>query len=174
MVPTDLRVLVIYFLRAYFLSTSASVLIIRTIPPLRTAFIPYGKTYNGSPQSAGILQWLSNITVPKSWFWHFYVLSTALSTFWGTQFVLCSNGSQLCVSEWLGFVNGKALICWCLMFIHGCRRLYETLFVQKASSASMWIGHYLVGCTFYIMMSITVFVEGLNRPTGISQAPRFS
>ena len=163
-----MRVLVIYILRAYFLSTSAGVLIARAIPQLRTAFIPYGKTYNAPPQSTTILQRLSNITVPKSYFWHFYLLSTTLSIFWGIQFMSCANGSQLCVSECLGLVNGKALICWMLMFIHGCRRLYETVFVQNASSARMWIGHYLVGGAFYFMMSIAVFAEDLNQTAGIS------
>ena len=172
MLPIDLRVLVIYVLRAYFLSTSAVVLIARAIPQLRTAFIPYGKTYNGSPNKATILQRLSDITVPKSWFWHFYLLSTTLSIFWVMQFISCANRSQLCISEWLQLVNGRALMCWMLMFVHGCRRLFETIFVQKASSARMWIGHYLVGCAFYFMMSITVFAEGLDRPDGTLRAGR--
>jgi 3-oxo-5-alpha-steroid 4-dehydrogenase 3 / polyprenol reductase len=53
-----------------------------------------------------------------------------------------------------------------MMFLHGVRRLYETMFLQNASSARMWIGHYLVGCAFYLVVSITVFIEDLDRPTG--------
>ncbi len=166
MYPSDLRALVIDILRAYFLLTSASVLIARAIPQFRGAFIPYGKTHNGSSQLNPMLQQLSNINVPKSWFWHFYLLSTSLSIFWGTQFAVCTLGGRSCLSTELSVVNGKAFVSWLLMFLHGVRRLYETMFIQKASFAKMWIGHYLVGCAFYFTMSITVFIEGLDRPIG--------
>ena len=167
MFPDDLRVIVIYILRVYLLLTSASLLIARAIPQLRKAFIPYGKTYNGSPYLTSMPYRLFNISVSKSWFWHFYLLSTSLSIAWGAQFVMCTTGGQLCLYKWLSLINGKTFVCWLLMFLHGVRRFYETVFIQKARSARMWIGHYLVGCAFYSVMSITVFIEGLKRPTGI-------
>ena len=63
-------------------------------------------------------------------------------------------------------VDGRALLAWGMMFVQGCRRLYESIFIQKASSAKMWIGHYLVGCAFYFMMSLTVLAEDLPRQGG--------
>jgi 3-oxo-5-alpha-steroid 4-dehydrogenase 3 / polyprenol reductase len=169
MVNTDLslQLLLIYTLRAYFVLTSIGVLVARAIPQLRKAFIPYGKTYNGSRKDNSILQWLSEITVPKAWFWHYYFISVTLSVFWGAQFLACSNAHKLCLLEWLSYADGTTFLVWGMMLIQGSRRLYESLFLQKLSSARMWIGHYLVGCAFYVMMSLSVLVEGCNPPEGI-------
>jgi 3-oxo-5-alpha-steroid 4-dehydrogenase 3 / polyprenol reductase len=162
----SLQLLLIYILRAYFILTSIGVLVVRAIPQLRKAFIPYGKTYNGSRKANSILQRLSDITVPKAWFWHYYFISVTLSVFWGAQFLACSNARKLCVLEWLSYANGTTFLVWGMMLVQGCRRLYESLFMQKLSSARMWIGHYLVGCAFYIMMSLSVLVEGYKPSEG--------
>jgi 3-oxo-5-alpha-steroid 4-dehydrogenase 3 / polyprenol reductase len=160
------QLLCIYTLRAYFVLTSVAVLVARAIPQLRTAFIPYGKTYTGSRNPNSLLHWLSNLTVPKAWFWHYYFISVTLSIFWGAYFVGCLKESQFCVVDWLS-LDGKSLLVWGMMLVQGSRRLYESLFIQRASLAKMWIGHYLVGCAFYAMMSLAVLVEGHTRSTGI-------
>ena len=163
----DSRTLLIYTLRAYFLSTSASVLIASVVPSLNHAFIPYGKTRTATQSSNSPFHYLSNITVQKAWFWHYYLISVSLSIFWGTQLVVCSNGIQICLLPWLGSVDGRTLIVWAMMLLQGCRRLYESLCIQKLSSARMWIGHYLVGCVFYTMMSVAVLAEGSIIAPGI-------
>ena len=43
----DPAILLSLGLRAYFLLTSAAVVLVRVIPPLRQSFIPYGKTLAG-------------------------------------------------------------------------------------------------------------------------------
>ena len=154
------RTQLIYALRAYFLSASASVLIAGLVPSLNHAFIPYGKTRTVTQSSNAIIHYISSITVPKAWFWHFYLISMSLSIFWATLFVVCSKDSQTCLLPWLGSVDNRTMILWTMMLMQGCRRLYESLYIQKLSSARMWIGHYLVGCTFYTFMSMAVLAEG--------------
>jgi 3-oxo-5-alpha-steroid 4-dehydrogenase 3 / polyprenol reductase len=153
----------IFIVRAYFLATSVVVLGVRFIPSFRV-FIPYGKTRSDRSKSTSTLQFLSNITVPKSWFWHYYLLSVSLSVFWGIQFFECNTGGS-CMLPWLTKLDGTCLLAWGLMCIQGCRRLYETLYVQRLSEAKMWIGHYAIGCAFYLMMSVAVFAE-TGRPDG--------
>jgi 3-oxo-5-alpha-steroid 4-dehydrogenase 3 len=156
----------VVLVRAYFLLTSLAVLIVWAVPPLHRAFIPYGKTLTGSRKPKSLLQWLANITVPKAWFWHYYLLSVALSLFWGGQIVGCSWGSSLCVLKWFATVDGRTMLLWGMMFVQGCRRLHEMLYVQKFSSAKMWIGHYLIGLAFYFMMNLAVLVDGSPIPKG--------
>lgn len=159
----EFQTLLILILRTYFLATSATVLIVHFIPVLHEAFIPYGKTRSASQPSQSILQRLSDITVPKAWFWRYYHLSVALSIFCGIQFTVCTERSLL---PWVRNINGRTFFVWGMMLVQGSRRLYESLFIQKFSSARMWIGHYLVGCAFYTMMSLAVLAEGSNRPQG--------
>jgi 3-oxo-5-alpha-steroid 4-dehydrogenase 3 len=149
-----------YVIRGYFLLTSVGVLVTWIIPPLRVAFVPYGKTLEGVTRGGSLVSWLAGITVPKAWFWHYYALSVALSVFWGLQIVLCSWGSRECVWGSLAMVDGRTIMLWGMMLAQGCRRLYETVYVQRSSPARMWIGHYMVGVAFYVMMSIAVLVEG--------------
>jgi len=158
--------LLISALRIYFLATSASVLIARNIPVLRTTFIPYGKTRIGKQQTSNsLLRTLADITVPKSWFWHYYLVSVSLSVFWAAQVAICTRGSRNCLFSWLAALDGRSGILWAMMAVQGARRLYESICVQKSSSAKMWIGHYVVGVMFYIAMSLTV-AETSTRPEG--------
>ena len=160
----DSQSLLILLLRLYFLSTSAAVLLVHFVQPLHKAFIPYGKTRRNLNDPRSLLDRMSAITVPKAWFWHYYSLSISLSIFWGFMFMSCSNGSQICGFPWLRNADWKTWLVWGMMLVQGCRRFYESLCVLKPSSARMWIGHYLVGCTFYVAMSIAVFAENCRNP----------
>ncbi|KAG5436969.1 hypothetical protein PCK2_001034, partial [Pneumocystis canis] len=51
-------------------------------------------------------------------------------------------------------------LCVLFMGIHGARRLYECLFIQKHSNSQMWIGHYLLGMTYYLFAGIGMWCEG--------------
>ena len=160
---TDYELLLRLSLQAYFLLTSAAVLFVRFIPPLRQEFIPYGKTLTDLQQSpSSLLQWLSKVTVPKNWFWHYYLLSVGLSVLWGYQALSAHFGFL----DMLRRVDGRTAIVWSMMLVQGCRRLYESLDIQRKSPARMWFGHYLVGCAFYAAMSITVWVDGRERGPG--------
>ena len=161
------QILLISALRIYFAATSASVLIARNVPVLRRTFIPYGKTRTGKQTtSTSLLRSLAEITVPKYWFWHYYLVSVLLSGFWGVQFAICARGSRNCIFPWLAALDGRSFILWAMMAVQGGRRLYESICIQKSSSAKMWIGHYAVGVAFYIAMSLTVFADASARPKG--------
>jgi len=153
-------------LQSYFLLTSLVVIFARVIPSLRRSFIPYGKTLASRQQRLSLLEKLANITVPKNWFWHYYFLSMSLSVFWGYRALICSTGNSICLLQILSRIDGTTAIVWAMMFVQGCRRLYESLFIQRKSTARMWIGHYIVGCAFYTAMSFTVFIDGRQRPPG--------
>jgi len=158
--------LVIWALRTYFIATSISVLIARNVPALRRTFIPYGKTRTGNqPSSNSLLRQVAEVTVPKSWFWHYYLVSVSLSIFWATQFVICARGHHNCIMCWLATLDGRSYVLWTMMALQGSRRLYESTWAQKPSAARMWIGHYIVGIAFYVAMSVSVFAENLSRPT---------
>lgn len=146
--------LFVLILRLYFLSTSIAVATVHFFPPLHKAFIPYGKTRPPTKAPQSILDGISRLTVPKAWFWHYYLLSVLLSIFWG---LASAYGSDSPVS--LGIEGARAWLLWAMLLAQGVRRLYESLFVLKVSNARMWIGHYLVGCAFYTAMSLAVIAD---------------
>jgi 3-oxo-5-alpha-steroid 4-dehydrogenase 3 / polyprenol reductase len=157
----------ILYLRSYFAATSLGILFVHFVPFLHKAFIPYGKTRSGVLKDEfSIIGLVANIAVPKVWFWHYYLISVSLSIASGWQLVECSSNKSLCIVDWLGRVDGRILLVWGMMLVQGSRRLYESLFVIKASDAKMWIGHYLVGCVFYIMICLSIFADAGTRGTG--------
>lgn len=114
----------------FHLSASAAALAAASIPPL-SAFLGYGKTL---PLRSPLL---ARITVPKDWFWHFYIELAALlifSTCWKHEFRM----RQV------------------LLLIHALRRTYEQFFVFKPNKRSrMHLAHYFVGLMFYFFQAFT-------------------
>lgn len=106
-------------------------------------FLEYGKTYKGIENKSNnqtIINILANITVPKSYFAHFYIISTFLAT--------------------INLINYPAYHITWLLLIHSVRRLYETLYVSKFTIKSrMNISHYLVGLWFYISLNFLTFYQ---------------
>ncbi|CUS23267.1 LAQU0S09e00936g1_1 [Lachancea quebecensis] len=119
-----------------FLLAIASVLLAKWRVPL---LLKYGKTLQGVPPETGILGSLQRLTVPKKWFGHFYVYSTALAL--------------LNVCTLRSFTS-------LLVLAHSARRLYETRCVSKFGKDSrIHISHYLVGIWFYTVANYAVFVD---------------
>ncbi|OAA48297.1 3-oxo-5-alpha-steroid 4-dehydrogenase [Beauveria brongniartii RCEF 3172] len=140
------------------------------------------------PPPSGLKRLVAAMTsagqVPHAWFWHFYLLSMAGSAFWAWQFwnrggVLralaerqqqqqqrATDGSSSEVEEAEAMVKmerelGKVFAAWIMMALQGTRRLYESMFVMKTGSgSSMWVVHWVVGLSFYAVMSISVWIEG--------------
>jgi 3-oxo-5-alpha-steroid 4-dehydrogenase 3 len=150
----DSQFLLPFILRLYFLSTSLAVLTVHFLPPLHKAFIPYGKTRHHTTSPQSMLDRISGLTVPKAWFWHYYFLSVLLSIFWGLISVHGLNGWT-----WLRIDSARECLVWGMLLVQGVRRLYESLFILRASKARMWIGHYLVGCAFYTAMNLAVIAD---------------
>lgn len=152
----DSKFLLTFILRLYFVSTSLAVLTVHFLPPLHKAFIPYGKTRQPT-NSKSLLDRISGITVPKAWFWHYYLLSVLLSISCG---ISSAQGANWCP---LGIQGPRGWLVWMMLLVQGIRRLYESLFVLRPSTARMWVGHYLVGCTFYIAMSLAIVADPPTR-----------
>ncbi|ODQ78542.1 hypothetical protein BABINDRAFT_23590, partial [Babjeviella inositovora NRRL Y-12698] len=97
------------------------------------------------------IRFLVTITVPKSWFIHFYVLSSILSISNQTK----SGDSKpytVCV-----------ILC-CMIMTQSCRRLYECRYVSKPNpQARMNISHYLVGIFFYTAISVNCLFQAITH-----------
>lgn len=127
-----------WWLEASYLVGLASLLVAKRLLP---EFLKYGKTLpSTSPVQRPRWQRIAYFTVPKSYFAHFYVLSTLFSTV------------TVCIYP-------QYLLVWLLLF-HSLRRLYETLYISRYSSQSrMNWSHYVVGLWFYSSLHIILNVE---------------
>lgn len=105
-------------------------------------FLEYGKTLKEHLElkESPMLDKIMHFTVPKSYFSHFYIISTILST--------------ITVSHYYQYS-----ITWMLLF-HSIRRLYETLYISKYSNKSrMNWSHYAVGLWFYSVIHIILNIQ---------------
>ncbi|KIX02039.1 uncharacterized protein Z518_07978 [Rhinocladiella mackenziei CBS 650.93] len=160
--------LIILATRAFYILSSVAILTVRLIPAFSDRFLAYGareqagiqgKPKNKEQRTMGI-QILDNaaiLKVPHSWFTHFYIVSVA-----------CSLGFAYI------FHNGNSLqkysvpaLCSIMMFIQGCRRLLECVFLTKPSTARMWIGHYTIGLIFYVATNLAIWIEHLEPTSAI-------
>ena len=139
---------ILYSTWAYKLTYIVGLLSLLTAKFVLPDFLKYGKTLErpvegNCRKNGSIVQLLTQITVPKSWFAHFYVISCLLS-------------GALC------FTYPDIPVVW-LVLVHSLRRLYETLYVSKYSVASrMNWSHYLVGLWFYSTLNLIVFLDILS------------
>ncbi|KAI5814720.1 hypothetical protein BZA77DRAFT_283236 [Pyronema omphalodes] len=212
-------------IRTLFALAAGSVLVAASLPVLGSRFLGYGKTAlptgeTGASRGAvgdrtvggdtvtkatteskkkGLLDWLAGLTVPHSWFTHFYFLAVFWTIFWAAQ--ILSNGAvyrfvaAYCEPRALPFSEGSSSSSstpsadsfnskhqpavmsphqLCLLFIcflaQASRRLYEQLH-SPPSNSRMWIGHYLVGLFFYTLLPLSLWTSSI--PT-ISIVPRDS
>lgn len=145
---THLLEYVIIAYRSSFILGLISLLVAKSILP---EFLQYGKTLTINKNTEDVSTkefnniyalWdkIVHFTVPKSWFTHFYYLSTSLSVI-----TLISYYQQPIV--------------WLLLF-HSLRRLYETLYVLNyKNNAQMNWSHYLVGLWFYSVLHLMVRIK---------------
>ncbi|KAM0238792.1 hypothetical protein ACHAPO_003766, partial [Fusarium lateritium] len=168
--------------QTFFALSTAIVLGIQALPQdVRSALMDYGarrpkdakhgkeQEQNRQKALVPLRSFMKNLTeygqVPHSWFLHFYIVSVALSGFWAWQYltkghvlksiVTCQNradGPSMSLEQ--------VFVAWLLMALQGSRRLYESLFVFKSGSSPMWLIHWALGLSYYIAMSLAVWVEG--------------
>lgn len=103
-------------------------------------FLQYGKTWQRHETKGSLWQNIMCFTVPKSFFQHFYILSTIMaivSLYWHYQY----------------------FIIWIILF-HSIRRLYETRYVSVYTTKSrMNWSHYAVGIWFYSSFHMIVNIK---------------
>ncbi|CAN6632438.1 polyprenol reductase [Trichomonascus vanleenenianus] len=121
----------------------ASVLAARAVYQLNS-LLYYGKVQSSKPASAKL--WITSLGVPKSWFTHFYIVSTVL-----------------CLALWIYFRLLDVVLT--VRSIHSVRRLVECLVFQRGSSRSsrIQLPHYVVGIGFYIVQAGTVWAHLTSR-----------
>ena len=167
---------IIWIVRAFYIFAAYTILIVRVIPDLKQRFLDYGaratspkrqrQTIQGSTlpswfrvQFDPVLDWLADITVPHSWFTHFYICSTLCSTFWLYRHHAAGLLFRRSFLNSLLSCEGRTILCTILLQVQGLRRLYECLIISKTSSSRMWMGHYWIGIAFYVFTNIAVWVE---------------
>lgn len=134
-----------WLIRSYFVGACAAVLLARKYRAVLRPLLVYGKTAQGDETSEQSDAWsirrLAGLTVPRSWFMHFYLLSSCLGLLLG----YCFAGRST-----LAIINNT------LVLSHSIRRLWETCCIERPSGSRMWVGHYVVGISFYIFMNLSV------------------
>lgn len=150
-------------------------LLAKWLPPLRASVLAYGKLSSTADRPRSWFESrLAQITVPKFWFAHFYLVGFTFA-------VYCC----LEISTWhWAQVKGpllKLLFTWddveqdgnrvrateCLASLylftaHLARRLYESYYVERPSgTARMHISHYLAGLGFYGAVVFATWIEGI-------------
>lgn len=167
---------VIWSVRAFYILAAYAIIVVRFIPDLRDRFLNYGARSDANDshnkkkdsvfprwiniQFGPVLDWLAELTVPHSWFSHFYICSTICSAVWLCTHIydfdyISSNASLAVVFGW----QTRSLLGLLLLQLQGLRRLYECLIIAKSSRSRMWVGHYLIGIGFYLVTNLAIWFE---------------
>ena len=123
-------------------------------------------------ESSALLRTVSNITsfgqVPHSWFISFYLSYLACSLFWAFQyfqdgFIFQYLTTQQQAAQKPSMSFSQALTIWLLMACQAARRLYECIVTIRPSKSKMWFVHWVLGLSFYLGMSLAVWIEGSGK-----------
>ncbi|CAG8471453.1 964_t:CDS:2 [Ambispora gerdemannii] len=117
-----------------------------------------------------------DLTVPKRWFRHFYVLGVLWVTFVTYELLIVRDTNDCLFVRLLRHFEdyysttislsyqqprGECVLALLMLQIQTTRRMFECFWVERPSlDSKMHIGHYMVGITFYFMMGIAVWIEG--------------
>lgn len=122
-----------------------------------------------SPSRGRLLCLLDIITsygqVPHSWFGAFYVVSLAFSIFWLAQYFRGGAVLQMVASSQASARAPSATLAqvalgWLMMFLQAARRVWEHVTIIKPSKSTMWVVHWLLGLSFYLVISVSIWIEG--------------
>lgn len=166
---------IIWSIRSFYIFATYAIVIVRFIPDLRDRFLNYGARSNETNkydikdsvfprwfriQFDPVLDWLAGMTVPHSWFKHFYICSSLCSAYWifahlNLAHYFPSAFEMSLTNPWEYRVMWARL----LLQLQGLRRLYECVNVAKPSRSRMWVGHYIIGIAFYVVTNIAIWIE---------------
>jgi len=166
---------VLWSVRAFYIFAAYAILIVRFIPDLRDRFLNYGPRSEHATdreikdsvfprwfriQFDPVLDWLTEMTVPHSWFRHFYICSSLCSAYWIFAHLKLDqyfpSAFSISLSDpW----EYRTMLARLLLQLQGLRRLYECTNVAKSSRSRMWIGHYIIGIAFYFVTNIAIWIE---------------
>ena len=189
----------IILVRALYLAMISGIAVIYLSPRLSERLLSYGPSdhhgeedatsasssegQNGQSTITRLLDSIASIRVPHSWFTHFYVVSVVSSVFWAWQ--ACTRGKAFTsiVSFTPDRYSGQSLpiqtvVVWCCMLAQGVRRLLECSILRKGnvkdnpSSSTMFIGHYVMGCLFYALINVAIWIEA-GRKSPIMRSSQY-
>ena len=168
---------------------AGTVTIFNAFPAIQERFVNYGprstdvKDEDGRPiveeetssgPLADVLDLAASFQVPHSWFIHFYIVSVASSLFWVQQ--ITTRGfafnflARVYEASTFKYPSMNAVQVWIvviLMGVQGSRRLYECITLQRPSTSKMAGPAWILGILFYLMMGVTVWVEGIRKSTDL-------
>jgi 3-oxo-5-alpha-steroid 4-dehydrogenase 3 len=162
--------------------------IITLLEPYLPTFIlelfRYGKTLNGPVQSS----FVGLISVPKSYFTHFYIFSSVyIPLLLGVACVQYTQGGppaprgarghdRVCTEPRTAPTPPAAvLLVLSLLSLQCFRRLYECVYVNQPSKSTMNITHYIVGFAHYFCAGTGVLCEAAEfSPSGPAPAAGLS
>ncbi|KAK4123784.1 hypothetical protein N657DRAFT_573473 [Parathielavia appendiculata] len=166
--------------QGFFLFAAGGVLAVAAMPrDAKALLMDYGarnaqkspsrEPSQGGSEGARLVSLLATITswtqVPHSWFSAFYVVSLACSIFWLTQYfgngvVLRYIATSQAAAQNTSGTSSQVALGWLMMFLQATRRVFEHVTVIKPSRSTMWVVHWLLGVFFYLVMGVSVWVEG--------------
>lgn len=175
----------VVLVRTFYMVAAGAITITNAIPSFQKRFVHYGarrtdtKDEDGRPvvyeePSSGpytrILDLAASFKVPHSWFIHFYVISVASSLFWAQQIMMrgftfnfLARLYEASSYHHPSMNTVQVLIVVFLMGVQGSRRLYECITLNKPSTSKMAGPAWILGIMFYLVMGVSVWVEGIRR-----------
>ncbi|PKY04616.1 protein DFG10, partial [Aspergillus campestris IBT 28561] len=166
-------------IRAIYIALTSVVLFASLLDSFHARFIPYGARATPAQTSARqpaetpsrsiagrALDVVASWKVPHRYFTHFYIASVVASVFWAAQVTLRGGAFEAIATRVSPEHRDRSMaipqivMCWGLMLVQGGRRLYECFAFYKPSSSSMWFAHWLVGLAFYLLVSVSIWIEG--------------
>lgn len=170
------------WIQVFFVLAASGVLAIAVLPSrTQRLLLDYGARGGSNSRKPTAAQggggdWLETLTatvtswgqIPHSWFAAFYATSLACSAFWAYQFAVDGHFLRVVASaqnahrsEGAASQSLEAVkVAWALMTLQGARRLAEQLLIVRSSTSTMWIVHWALGMSFYVFMSIAVWIQG--------------
>ncbi|KAK5965520.1 Polyprenol reductase [Trichostrongylus colubriformis] len=116
------------------------------------------------------IQFIRAISVPKKWFWHFYLLGS----FWAASWLLFCGAVSYdmtaptdSLKKFLRLFTpikpqhnwSTTLLASGLVLFHVVRRLWESLCISVYSDTTMNLFHYVVGLIHYTILPLTIVCE---------------
>lgn len=143
--------LVQYGIAVTLLLSIVAVLIVKVVPSLNILLL-YGKTAKQVKKQDSYVNRIAHLTVPKSWFLHFYIVYFGVLSIGGVIVYLLSDR------------NCSASVVYNILLAQSFRRLLESLYITKFNpSAKINVSHYLAGMIFYTTISINTFIGILRE-----------
>ncbi|CAH2351961.1 polyprenol reductase [[Candida] railenensis] len=128
-----------------------AILTVKVVPSLNVLLL-YGKTAKQVKKKDSYVNQIAHLTVPKSWFLHFYIVYFGILSI-GGAIVYLSSGQ-----------NCSVFVAYNMLLVQSFRRLLESLYITKFNpSAKINISHYLAGMIFYTTISINTFLGILRE-----------